>query len=100
MLTEDLEFPDGALKSVDAIVTKTDGAHFLWSTVHFVLNPKAAGLRETPGILPTNAFLRLTGRSSKGKAHKNTTTEDKNLEKARPFTPREWRGIRSGSFRF
>lgn len=29
MLTDDLELPDGALKSVDAIVTKTDGAHFL-----------------------------------------------------------------------
>jgi CheY-like chemotaxis protein len=44
MLTEDLEFPDGALKSVDAIVTKTDGVHFLWATIHFVLNAKPAAV--------------------------------------------------------
>jgi two-component system alkaline phosphatase synthesis response regulator PhoP len=40
MLADDLELPDGALKSVDAIVTKADGAHFLWATVHFILNVK------------------------------------------------------------
>jgi len=40
MLAEHLELPDGALKSVDAIVTKDDGVHFLWATVHFVLNVK------------------------------------------------------------
>lgn len=40
MLAEDLELPDGALKSVDALVTKSDGAHFLWATVHFMLTVK------------------------------------------------------------
>jgi DNA-binding response OmpR family regulator len=42
MLADDLELPDGALKSVDALVTKSDGSHFLWATVHFVLNVKPA----------------------------------------------------------
>src|SRR5689334_3301846 len=40
MLVDHLELPYGALKSVDAIVTKCDGAHFLWATVHFILNVK------------------------------------------------------------
>jgi len=40
MLADHLELPNGALKSVDALVTKADGAHFLWATVHFVLNVK------------------------------------------------------------
>jgi DNA-binding response OmpR family regulator len=40
MLADHLELPDGALKSVDAVVTKADGAHFLWATVHFILNVK------------------------------------------------------------
>jgi len=53
MLTEDLEFPDGTLKSVDAIVTKTDGPHFLWATVHFVLNAQPARLRQR-GTGPEN----------------------------------------------
>lgn len=38
MVADDLELPEGALKSVDALVTKSDGPHFLWATVHFVLN--------------------------------------------------------------
>jgi DNA-binding response OmpR family regulator len=40
MLADDPELPDEALKSIDALVTKSDGAHFLWATVHFVLNVK------------------------------------------------------------
>jgi DNA-binding response OmpR family regulator len=42
MLTDNLELPDGALKSVDALVTKSDGAHFLLATVRFVLSAKPA----------------------------------------------------------
>jgi DNA-binding response OmpR family regulator len=40
MLADHLELPEGALTSVDALVTKGDGAHFLWATVHFILNVK------------------------------------------------------------
>ena len=40
MVADHLELPEGALKSVDALVTKADGAHFLWATVHFILNVK------------------------------------------------------------
>jgi len=41
MVADHLDLPDRALKSVDALVTKGDGAHFLWATVHFVLDVKA-----------------------------------------------------------
>lgn len=40
MVADHLDLPDGALKSVDALVTKADGVHFLWATVHFILNVK------------------------------------------------------------
>jgi DNA-binding response OmpR family regulator len=40
MLADHLDLPDGALKAVDAVVTKADGAHFLLATVHFILNVK------------------------------------------------------------
>lgn len=46
MLTDHLELPDGALRSVDAVVTKSDGAHFLLATVHFMLNVRPAQRRE------------------------------------------------------
>ncbi len=63
LVADDLELPEGALKSVDALVTKSDGPHFLWATVHFVLNVKPA--QRTEGTLRAQkaAHLRRTGRS-------------------------------------
>ncbi len=50
MLADHLELPEGALKSVDALVTKADGAHFLWATVHFILNVRPSRREQaTPG---------------------------------------------------
>lgn len=46
MLTEHMELPDDALESVDALVAKDDGPHFLLATVHFVLNVKPAQPNE------------------------------------------------------
>src|SRR5580658_3022099 len=64
MLADYLELPDGALNSVDALVTRSDGAHVLWATVHFVLNVKPAQSRE--GKLETQTRVRLhpSGRST------------------------------------
>src|SRR5580698_664232 len=45
MLADHLELPEGALKSVDALVTKSDGAYFLSATIHSVLHVK------TPNVL-------------------------------------------------
>jgi DNA-binding response OmpR family regulator len=49
LLVDHVEFPDGALNSIDALVTKADGVHFLWATVHFILNvnPSNAALNQT-----------------------------------------------------
>ncbi len=49
MLADHVELPEGALKSVDALVTKSDGAHFLWATIHFLLNVKPAKGLEAKG---------------------------------------------------
>jgi DNA-binding response OmpR family regulator len=46
MLTEHMDLPDAALESVDALVAKDDGPHFLLATVHFVLNIKPAQPNE------------------------------------------------------
>ena len=65
MLADNLDLPDGALKSVDAIVAKSDGPHFLLETVHFVLNVRTAQHQE--GMLWAQAPARLgrSGRSRK-----------------------------------
>jgi CheY-like chemotaxis protein len=64
MLTDHLEFPDGALKSVDALVTRSDGDHFLWATVHFVLNVRPVRRRQPRARTATD--VRRTGRSREG----------------------------------
>ena len=66
MLTDHLELTDGALKSVDALVTKSDGPHFLWATVHFILNVKPAQHREPRLGVHTSARMRRPGRSRDG----------------------------------
>jgi DNA-binding response OmpR family regulator len=38
MVCDNLEPPEDALKSIDAIVIKSDGQHFLVATIHFVLS--------------------------------------------------------------
>ena len=72
MLTDDLELPDGVLNSVDAIVTKDDGPHFLWATVHFVLNTQPARPRRA-GAGPKTAHLRLSSRLAKNLPRKQQT---------------------------
>ena len=66
MHADDLELPNGALKSVDAVVTKSDGAHFLWATIHFVLNVKPTQRREGTLRAQKAAQLRRT-RARSGK---------------------------------
>jgi DNA-binding response OmpR family regulator len=71
MLADHLDLPDGALKSVDALVIKADGAHFLWATVHFVLNVKPTQRRDGTLKAQREAQLRRAGRSGEdGKEQK------------------------------
>ena len=44
MMADHLEMSEGALKCVDAFVDKSDGPHFLLTTVHSVLQTGAAEL--------------------------------------------------------
>ena len=79
MLADSLELPYGALNSVDALVTKSDGSHFLWATVHFVLSVKRTQARE-----------------AKHESQSKLSPDPK----AAPFSAREWREIRAGTIHF
>ena len=67
MLAEHLELPSDALNSVDALVVKSDGAHFLSATIHFVLNVRPAQEGGTRTHAPTH---RRAGRSP-GESHRS-----------------------------
>jgi DNA-binding response OmpR family regulator len=100
MLTDHLELPDGVLNSVDALVTKSDGAHFLMATVHFMLNVKPADRREGTLRIPTAAHLRRAGRSREGTTAGQATTALLATDGDAPFSRKMWRRIRDGRVQF
>src|SRR5579862_3764662 len=94
MLADHLELPDGALKAVDALVTKSDGAHFLWATVHFILNvkpnlPKQAALSTEGTVRHRRLDNSRRGEDCSQKDPSRRTTKHRDA----PFSPRAWRSI-------
>ena len=62
MLADDMDLPSDALKSLDAIVAKSDGLHFLAATVHFVLNVKPVQRGEAKRSSQVSSVFRRTSR--------------------------------------
>ena len=58
MLAESLDLPDGALKSVDAVVAKSDGPHFLLETVQSVLGARSGRTNDGNTATRTGEPLR------------------------------------------
>lgn len=102
MLVDHLELPDGALQSVDALVTKADGAHFLWATIHFVLNVKPAKrMAKDPQGARTPTRLRRPGGSRGWVDHgRANPSEMATSNRDAPFSPRIWKSIRDGRVEF
>jgi DNA-binding response OmpR family regulator len=98
MLSDDLELPDGVLNSVDALVTRSDGTHFLWATVNFVLSGKPA--KGCEGMLKTQTTERIR-RLGKSEGH-GAGLRHKSLPALTdiPFSAEEWKSIRRGTVRF
>jgi DNA-binding response OmpR family regulator len=105
MVADHLELPDGALKSVDAVVTKSDGAHFLLATVHFMLNVRPAQVAGA-GAKAGAKIKAQTPRTFRGPARlladrsRSTSSKSPADENNTPFSPRVWRNIRNGTLQF
>jgi DNA-binding response OmpR family regulator len=101
MLIDQSELPDGTWKSVDALVIKSDGPHFLLATVHFVLNVRPAQPRRDHLRAQMPALLERTGWSWQetlpSQANPPCLAPD---EKTAPFSPAVWSSIRDGSIQF
>jgi DNA-binding response OmpR family regulator len=98
MLADSLELPDGALNSVDALVTKSDGDHFLWATVHFVLNVKPAQDRKQKLTSQTQQPLGRAGRFAADiRSPLPAASADSSYV---PFTEKEWKRVRNATFQF
>ena len=125
MLVDHLELPEDALQSVDALVSGSDGAHFLWATVHFVLNVKPEQRRAGKARAQTAAHLRRPGTSRDDKYRGRELTDlrrattrqltsqlmtdepiadelktNESEEKDAPFSQRTWQTILNGTLHF
>jgi DNA-binding response OmpR family regulator len=99
MLADHLELPDGALTPVDALVAKSDGPHFLLTTVRSVLI-RPAQRHERKLRAQTPAHQHRHGSSREGADRWQVNTPPAIDEKDVPFSPRVWRSIWNGSVRF
>lgn len=79
MVADHVELPRHALKSVDALVAKSDGPHFLLATVHFVLSVKR--------------------RARARRKHKRSSCA-KALSPDDSFSAEVWNSIRDGTVQF
>jgi CheY-like chemotaxis protein len=94
MVADNLDFPKGALRSIDALVTRADGTKFLWATVHSVLKVKPPRARKEESPTQRPGHPRRTGRSQPLQAKQLPVLDDA------PFSAEEWRCIRTGTVRF
>lgn len=101
MLSAHVDLPDDALKSVDALVAKSDGPHSLLAMVRSVLDEKAIERNERKSKVQTQADPRRSRRSQEAtggcQSHPSKLASE---EKDAPISPGVWRSIRRGNIRF
>ena len=101
MLAEHADLPDDAFKSVDALVTKSDGDHFLLATLHFVLHVKPSQRQPEKLRATTPVRLRRPGRSRERSGRWSANASQLAIDQTNiPFSPRVWRSIRNGIIQF
>ncbi len=101
MLAEHAELPEGALQSVDVLVSTSDPPHFLWAAVHFLLTVKPAQCKEAMLQEQNPEHLRRPGRSRDQGGRRPLSTDNlKTDEQDAPFSPNEWQSIRDGIVQF
>jgi CheY-like chemotaxis protein len=94
MVIDNLEVPDGALKSVDMVVAKFDGESFLLSAVRSVLETKTV----TPG--KTRTTRRTTISPRPGADTKAGDSKPPVLNANAAFSTEEWQSILNGTLKF
>jgi DNA-binding response OmpR family regulator len=101
MVCDNLELPEDALKSVDAIVVKSDGHHFLMATIHFVLSVEWE--KQHNGVSRAAATSRPFNHLGLGRPRRTTTSHARRSStrgRDVPFPARLWRRILDGTIQF
>jgi DNA-binding response OmpR family regulator len=100
MLAEAVELPHDALKSVDALVSKSDGPHFLLASVRSVLDGKVAQRGEGNPTSQASIQFPSLPTSWDGTERRRANPAELTNDKGEPFSPKVWRSIRDGTIQF
>ena len=101
MLAEHVDLPDDALKSVDALVVKSGGPHFLAATVRSGLSGNPARGHKEKLTDQGRSRLRRPGRSREGvERQQSERARFAAGEKDAPFSSRVWESILNRTFQF
>jgi CheY-like chemotaxis protein len=98
MLADHSELPEGALKSVDVLVAKSDGPELLSDAVRFALGLKPQGRDRKVNDRSKQIAGRGETRLPRG-ARSETPVPIQDDEKG-PLSPELWEGILDGTFQF
>ncbi len=101
MLAEHIDLPEDALKSVDALVVKSGGPHFLLTTVRSVLSGNPARHHKEKLTAQGRSRPRPPGQSrEEPERHQSARAPCSAGEKDAPFSPKVWKNILNGTFQF
>jgi DNA-binding response OmpR family regulator len=103
LLADTLELPDVSFGSIDAIVTRSDGMHFLLATIHFVLNVKPARRMEGKHKSKLARDIRrpkVAGERIDDAAPLSERAEQVVDRGILPFSPGMWESIWDGTLQF
>ena len=107
MLAEHAELPEGALQSVDVLVSTSDPPHFLWAAVHFLLTVKPAQRREgkiREGTIKEQMPAQVNPGAISGDGKRIPSVSPLSTgglyNDDAPFSPKIWKSIRNGTVQF
>jgi DNA-binding NtrC family response regulator len=99
MVADPRELPDGALRSVDTLVDKTDGPHLVWAALHFLLTTRAQQDRSMVEARTTQED-RFGRTRTRKRAIRSSHLAAVPGSQARPFSAALWKDILDGTVQF
>lgn len=100
MLADHSELPKGVLNSVDVVVAKSDGPHFLWAAVHFMLNVKPEQRLDGKANVRTRQGPRLAETRMRRRARRSEALALARDDEKSPFSAELWKSILKGTVHF
>jgi DNA-binding response OmpR family regulator len=100
MVADHLELPEEALKSVDALVSKSDGPDFLLATIHAVLQTRQSSQSNGEANIGAGDKSRLRRTRVRERTRGVESSAPTEADENRPFSAELWKSILNGVVQF